>query len=66
MEKRLAEEYAKKYHEFSNWFNAMTELTLQTQDSEMAARIRKGLAEMAFMLDDTVRLPLKDQFPDLF
>lgn len=66
MEKGLATEFAKKYHEFGEWFTEMTDLTLRVSNEAEAKLIRKNLAEMSFALDDVIYRPLQKEYPDLF
>ena len=66
MDREHAEKLAAQYKEFSSWFNKTTDLTIAMGKTEEAKRIRRAIAEMLFLLDDAVRIPLVKDYPDLF
>jgi hypothetical protein len=66
MDRKEAEELARTYSEFANWFNRTTSLTMSMLDAEQAKKIRRCLGEMQFLLDDAVKKPVRRDHPDLF
>jgi hypothetical protein len=66
MDRKEAEELALRYAEFGEWFNRTTSLTMAMSDKLQGKHIRRCLAEMQFLLDDAVRLPVRRDHPDLF
>lgn len=68
MDKELAKEFAERAKEYSDWFNAMTELTirLEDEDREHAKRTRRALANGFLDLDEVLILSLRKGHPELF
>jgi hypothetical protein len=68
MQRELAKEFAECAKEYSDWFNAMTELTirLEDQDQEYAMRIRRALGNGFLELDEALVIPLRKDHPELF
>ena len=65
MDRPEAEELAHRYAEFGDWFSRTTTLTMAMSDTAQAKQIRRCLAEMQFLLDDAVRIPVRREYPDL-
>lgn len=66
MDKTLASEFAAKSREYSEWFNAMTELSARIPDVQLARKIRGALAGGFLELDLVLFNPLRHEHPDLF
>jgi hypothetical protein len=65
-DKKEAEDLARTYREFGEWFNRTTFVTMSLSDAEQAKQIRRCLGEMQFLLDDAVRIPVCREHPHLF
>ena len=66
MEREQAEKLAQKYHEFCEWFDETTALTLAMPDQDLARAIRRSLIEMLYQLDDGIRGPISKVHAELF
>jgi hypothetical protein len=66
MNREHAETLAFKYKEFSDWFDQTTILTLEMETADQVGKLRETLAQMLFLLDDAVRIPISKNYPDLF
>ncbi|MGE0054684.1 MAG: hypothetical protein AB7S74_10775 [Hyphomicrobium sp.] len=68
MQKDLAREFAERAKEYSDWFNAMTELAhrAEEEDLEFAKRIRRALANGFLELDQVFFDPLRKEHPEFF
>lgn len=68
MNKELAKEFAKLAQTNSEWFNAMTKLTirLESEDLDYAKRIRSALGSGFLDLDEILVRPLRNEHPEFF
>ena len=65
MDRDLAVELAKKYQEFGNWLDAMTDLSTRLTPPQGKV-LRRSLAEMTYSLEEGIPLEARKNFPDLF
>ena len=65
MDKETAKALIKLHRRHVLVFNAITDITVDMVDVSRAKKIRKAIADVTFLLEDAVVVPIKLEFPDL-
>ena len=66
MDRELAQEFAQRSREYSDWFNAMTDLSMRIPEVELGRKVRRTLAEGFVQLDEVLFNPTRKEHPNFF